>query len=130
MRRATPIALAFGLLLAAAGSAGAQEAAKPPVPPHDLAGKENCTMCHKVGGEMGGMPANHEGYTAANCLLCHSANSPMQSGSPPAIPHGLEGKDNCLMCHKTGVMNAPKAPESHADFKNEDCGTCHKVKTG
>jgi hypothetical protein len=119
----------MGLLLSVAGVAAAQEATKPPLPPHDLAGKENCTMCHKVGGEMGGMPASHEGYTKENCLLCHSEGSPMQSGSPPAIPHGLEGKENCTMCHQSGVMNAPKEPDSHADFKADQCTICHQKKT-
>ena len=36
----------------------------------------------------------------------------MQTGVPTAIPHDLEGKDNCLMCHKTGVMEAPVTAQS------------------
>ena len=40
--------------------------------PHDLAGKDNCSMCHS--GAMEGMPAvpaSHEGREADTCQMCH-----------------------------------------------------------
>ena len=86
-------------------------------------------MCHKVGGEMAVMPASHEGFVAENCLLCHAESSPLMSGeAPPAIPHDMAGKEQCLMCHESGVMGATKKPENHGSIGNESCGLCHKPK--
>lgn len=46
--------------------------------------------------------------------------------TPPAVPHALEGRDNCMMCHKAGVMEAvPDAPASHAEYPNTICLMCH-----
>ena len=55
----------------AAAPASAQE--KPPVTPHDIAGKETCSMCHS--GAMEGMPAapaSHEGLEDKACVMCHA----------------------------------------------------------
>ncbi len=46
--------------------------------------------------------------------------------TPPAVQHALEGRDNCTMCHKAGVMEAvPDAPASHAEWPSEICLMCH-----
>jgi len=46
--------------------------------------------------------------------------------TPPAVQHALEGRDNCIMCHKAGVMEAvPDAPASHADWPSDICLMCH-----
>ena len=42
-----------------------------------------------------------------------------------AIPHDLEGKDNCAMCHAEGVMGAAKTPENHGDDMAGKCAVCH-----
>jgi hypothetical protein len=125
MRRFTSSAMFMTLLFVGAGALNAQE--KPPVTPHDMAGKENCAMCHAEG-VMGAtkMPASHEGFDKANCQLCHSAESPMQSAAVKAIPHELEGKENCAMCHAEGVMGAAKMPENHGDAVKDKCDVCHK----
>lgn len=42
--------------------------------PHDLAGKDNCLMCHS--GAMEGLPAapaSHEGRETDTCQMCHTA---------------------------------------------------------
>lgn len=45
---------------------------------------------------------------------------------PPAVQHSLEGRDNCLMCHKPGAMEpVPDVPASHADYTNDLCLMCH-----
>lgn len=46
--------------------------------------------------------------------------------TPPAVPHALEGRDNCLMCHKPGAMEpVPDAPASHEEYTNDWCLMCH-----
>ncbi|MFQ5746752.1 MAG: hypothetical protein ACE5HF_05980 [Gemmatimonadota bacterium] len=46
----------------------------PPMPTHDMTGRDNCLMCHKPGAiEMApDTPADHEGRGVEWCLLCHS----------------------------------------------------------
>ena len=71
MRRTTPFAFFAALLLVGATSLSAQE--KAPVTPHDLAGKENCAMCHAEG-VMGAtkMPASHGEIGQEKCTVCHT----------------------------------------------------------
>ncbi len=45
---------------------------------------------------------------------------------PPRIPHDLEGRDNCLMCHKDGIGGAPKVPTNHVGRTSETCRSCHQ----
>lgn len=126
MRRIMSSTLFMTLLFCGAGALHAQE--KPAVPEHDMAGKDNCAMCHAEG-VMGATktPASHEGRDQKNCVVCHSADSPLQSGAAAtAIPHDLEGKENCAMCHAEGVMGAAKMPENHGDDVAGKCGACHK----
>ena len=102
---------------------------KPAVVPHDLEGKANCTMCHS--GKMPNIKAipaeSHKDIANDACLLCHSKDSPIQTASPTAIPHDLEGKANCLMCHTGKMPNVKAAPHEGIDVKN--CTLCHKVKS-
>ncbi len=44
----------------------------------------------------------------------------------PEIPHVIEGREACLVCHETGVAGAPKAPDDHAGRGNDICQLCHK----
>jgi len=119
----------FFLLGLMAGQLNAQD--KPPVPVHDLAGKDNCLMCHTAGvmEPVPDVPATHEGRNSEVCLWCHAADSPMQTGGAKAITHDLEGKDNCLMCHAAGVMPpVTDVPESHEGRTIEKCQWCHKTE--
>ena len=47
-------------------------------------------------------------------------------GAPPFIPHPLEGRDECLACHRTGVDGAPQVPEDHTGRTNDMCRVCHQ----
>ncbi len=50
------------------------------------------------------------------------------SSGIPTIPHSLTGRDDCLLCHKTGVGGAQPVPASHASYTNAMCLSCHKVQ--
>ena len=43
-----------------------------------------------------------------------------------ATTHTLEGRDDCLMCHETGVGEAGIIPADHSGRTNDTCITCHK----
>lgn len=47
-------------------------------------------------------------------------------GNPPSIPHPLEGRENCLVCHETGVAGATQIPDDHEGRTNETCQACHQ----
>jgi hypothetical protein len=95
---------------------------------HDLAGKENCMMCHAAGvmEPVPDIPASHEGRAVETCLWCHAADSPMVTTGATQTTHDLAGKENCLMCHAAGVMEpVPDAPASHEGRGVETCLWCH-----
>ena len=52
--------------------------------PHELAGREDCLMCHAAGAMevVPDAPADHEGRGDQYCTLCHAAPSPM--GADPS----------------------------------------------
>lgn len=53
------------------------------------------------------------------------ANPPQQGAMPP-IPHPVAGREQCALCHATGVGGAPKFPADHTGRTNEMCQLCHK----
>jgi predicted CXXCH cytochrome family protein len=57
-----------------------------------------------------------------------NANPPAQGGIPK-IPHSLDGRSACLVCHEKGVNGAPKYPPDHAGRTNEMCQACHQPGT-
>ncbi len=117
-------AVAFGLLLS--DSAAAQETAKPKVIPHDTAGRVECLTCHS--GAIEGIPAapaSHEGRESDTCLLCHSADSPIQSAVPKTIPHDVAGREQCLICHSGALEGIPAPPANHEKIDVKYCQLCH-----
>jgi hypothetical protein len=69
---------------------------------------------------------------AAVILLSPGVPARAQQGPRP-IPHSLEGRQDCVVCHATGVGGAPKYPADHTGRTNEMCQLCHKpgpAKTG
>lgn len=118
------VVTAAAMLFVAAGTASAQDA--PPVMPHDMAGKENCVMCHS--GAMEGIPAapeSHEAFEVDDCAMCHAPDAEVQTMAAPAIPHDLAGKDNCAMCHSGAMEGIPAPPESHEGREADTCQWCH-----
>ena len=50
------------------------EPAGPPSIPHSLDGRDNCLLCHDIGG-LKPFPADHEGRTTDLCRVCHKTGS-------------------------------------------------------
>jgi nitrate reductase (cytochrome), electron transfer subunit len=122
----------------------------PPYIPHAVddemnMGADNCLKCH----ENGGWVPKFEAYTPIvphpekiNCRQCHVANNTDDlfkvnsfsgaiaptlgltalPGSPPAIPHALFLRENCLSCH-AGPSAPPEIRVTHPERAN--CRQCH-----
>jgi hypothetical protein len=56
--------------------------------------------------------------------------TPTPAAGPPQIPHSLQGRDNCLLCHEQGIGGAPQIPTDHAGRTNETCQACHQPSGG
>jgi hypothetical protein len=120
-------------------------AAKQSAVPHSIDGSSNCLMCHEPGSDLEPAPADHAGRTNDTCTMCHTAPAP-QGGSdagtaatdagtatapsgPPAVPHPLEGRDNCMSCHAADGGMIP-VPADHAGRTNDTCTMCHTAPAG
>ena len=115
----------------------------PPIPtiPHELAGLEGCIQCHGTGTSFP-YPSNHIGVTQDQCTACHQvvvapqsdqAAQPPETGAPaatggnliaPLIPHELEQRQNCLLCHAPNA-GAFAVPANHVGRGNDTCQVCH-----
>lgn len=96
---------------------------------HDTAGREQCMMCHKAGAmePVPDAPASHTERDVETCMWCHATDSPMLTAEPKTTPHELEGREQCMMCHKAGAMEpVPDAPASHEGRDSKHCILCHK----
>lgn len=104
---------------------------EPPHVPHTLEGHDACATCHLSGkDDIKQAPADHEGRMNNTCLLCHIPGYDPNGGKTsangaPFIPHTLEGRDDCLKCHRTGEGGAPRLPASHAGRTSAQCRDCH-----
>jgi hypothetical protein len=82
-----------------------------------------CSNCHRP-------PENHlEGA----CDTCHTPEGWGESvtslvAQAPQIPHTMDGRDDCLLCHDPAGQVKP-APDNHESYANEQCATCHKPAT-
>jgi hypothetical protein len=111
---------------AAEGATPAAEKAKPKAVPHDLEGRSECLMCHSGAMEgVAGVPEDHAGRDNETCLWCHGAGAAMQTTAAPQVPHELEGRADCAMCHTTGMESIPQAPEDHEGRPSGSCTMCH-----
>jgi mono/diheme cytochrome c family protein len=110
-------------------------AVAPPSIPHDLVGRKDCLMCHKMGiAYASRIPENHIGLPAELCQTCHQAAAPAvpppeetrEAGvMPPQVPHSIEEREDCRLCHETGTGGATQFPADHIDRSNEVCLVCH-----
>ncbi len=98
--------------------------AQPPVP-HSLEGRDDCLACHQTG--VVGAPRvaeDHTGRTNESCDQCHAPIG-VESAGMPTIPHPVEGRETCLICHEAGVGGASKIPDDHEGRTDETCQRCH-----
>ncbi len=54
------------------------------------------------------------------------APPPATPSGATLIPHELENRENCLMCHETGIGDASAIPADHAGRANDLCVACHQ----
>ena len=69
------------------------------------------------------------GLTAltASCALIEPPVPPLPVATivPPLIPHSLEGRVDCRLCHATGIGGAPQFPADHSKRPSDVCLVCH-----
>jgi mono/diheme cytochrome c family protein len=121
-------------------STGVEEATLPPEPPHpvSLIGAHQgatCEACHAEGEQAPEYVCTNchqppENHLQEACDTCHTPEGWSESAASvaaqaPQIPHTLDGRDDCLLCHDPAGRIKP-APDNHADFANEQCALCHK----
>jgi len=102
--------------------------------PHPIGSRTDCTICHGPE-KVRPAPESHAGFTPGICTNCHHptlqengqgpAKQPGAAGGPPPIPHELEGRDDCLLCHNPDGGLKP-APQDHTGRTVETCQACHK----
>jgi len=117
---------AVGAVLLAGLIATPLAAQKPPKMTHTAEGRANCMMCHS--GSMPnvpGVPASHAERPNETCLWCHAPDAGIQTADPPAIPHTLQGRANCMMCHSGAMQAVPGVPADHAGRDVKYCTMCH-----
>lgn len=51
--------------------------------------------------------------------------TPTSGGGITNIPHPVAGRENCVLCHKTGITTEA-VPANHAGRNNATCQICHK----
>jgi predicted CXXCH cytochrome family protein len=103
-----------------------------PAIPHSLEGRADCLVCHGPDG-VRPFPADHAGRGNDTCTGCHASPAPTAAataaaGLPPAIPHSLEGRADCLVCH--GPNGVRPFPADHAGRGNDICTGCHAAPPG
>jgi cytochrome c5 len=111
-------------------------ASAPPAITHDLRGREDCLMCHKLGtAGAPRIPENHIDLSSNVCQTCHLSQgeivgmgdgTAVPSEEIPSIPHGLEGFRACTLCHESGTSGAPQFPEDHQGRTDDLCTACHR----
>ncbi len=47
----------------------------------------------------------------------------------PAIPHPIEGRDDCVSCHGPGGIKPYPTFHAQQGYGNADCAQCHKPAT-
>ncbi len=105
--------------------------------PKDHAGRtiDTCQACHKpttaarpTAAPTAAAPTTAPSEAPTKTAATATPAAPAGGGAPPAIPHDLAGRDNCLTCHNPEGGLKP-APKDHAGRANDTCLACHKPST-
>lgn len=115
--------------------------------PHPIAADTDCLACHSAQGVIPA-PESHAAFDTTMCTQCHQPTMEAQpvptgdtaapeaaatvvptepaapAGGPPAIPHPLDGRDDCLACHATGGVKP--FPADHEGRTVDQCQMCHQ----
>ena len=103
---------------------------------------KECNVCHKKADLLeGSAAALRKQVDPQVCYGCHGPGGPgpqlyqVEPGSAEVtpesttetsvIPHTLEGRDDCLMCHQEGGLKP--FPSDHARRTNDTCTICHQT---
>jgi mono/diheme cytochrome c family protein len=121
-------------------STGVEEATLPPEPhPVPLVGAHQgatCEACHAEGEQAPEYVCTNchqppENHLEEACDTCHTPKGWGESvasvaAQAPQIPHTLDGRDDCQMCHDPAGQIKP-GPADHEGRGNEQCTLCHKL---
>lgn len=104
--------------------------------PHPVDGWDNCGFCHQPEAGLKPSPRNHADFGNDGCRACHGDGGTLEAGVlqqarplGPSIPHGVQGREDCLQCHQPGGGVRP-APVSHQGLSREACTLCHQAVAG
>ncbi len=89
-----------------------------PTIPHDIAGKEQCLLCHGIQG-VAPVPPSHASYDEGLCLTCHSAAG--ESASAPA-PTPVPSPPLAPVPTPTPTPSPTPTPATQS---TESCQQCH-----
>lgn len=70
---------------------------------------------------------------SVSCAVIEPPNAPIPVATivPPFIPHRLEGRGDCRLCHATGIGGAPQFPAAdHSQRPSDVCLACHRPAPG
>ncbi len=121
-------------------------AGQPNPVPHPISTDTNCLTCHGAAGVIPA-PESHAAFDITQCTQCHQAppteqptpasasptpapdatNLPTQpppESGPPAIPHPVEDRADCVLCH--GENGVKPFPTDHAGRTSDTCQMCHQ----
>ncbi len=93
-----------------------------PYPDSHIGQPQDVCLLHHVPPGSGDEPATVVVATDAEEDAVGEPEPVVSTGGPPNIPHSLEGRDDCLMCHASG---SKQVPESHAGRTIDMCRGCH-----
>jgi hypothetical protein len=111
------------------GEAVEAEPLSAPSIPHLVEGhEEECITCHNLDA-VAPYPDNHVVWESGTCLFCHQqaeaeAAEAETEEKRPRIPHTLDGRDDCLVCHNLDGIKP--FPADHEGRELDKCQVCHK----
>jgi nitrate/TMAO reductase-like tetraheme cytochrome c subunit len=99
--------------------------------PHLVEGQSDlCLDCHHSTSAVAPYPDDHAGRGVDTCQFCHEAAieeaaAESESSGIPLIPHTLEDREDCLLCHSADGIK-PFPVDDHEERTVEMCQACHK----